>query len=117
MIPLFPEPQPFLQEAWEQAEPNAEFVITRYRSIKQNLGTQFKRIVRRAGIEPWPRLFQNLRSTRETELELMEKYPAHVVCAWIGNSETIARRRYLQVTDEHFASALRGDKNSPEKVV
>jgi len=37
-----------------------------------------------------PKLFQNLRSTRETEL--METYPAHVVCAWIGNSEAVARK-------------------------
>lgn len=94
MIPLFPELRPFLQEAWEQAAPKAEFVVMRYRSIKQNLGTQFKRIIERAGLEPWPKLFQNLSSTRETEL--MESFPAHVVCAWIGNSEAVARKHYLQ---------------------
>ncbi|MCE9607586.1 MAG: site-specific integrase [Planctomycetia bacterium] len=103
MIPLFPELRPFLQEAWEQAAPKAEFVVMSYRSIKQNLGTQFKRIIERAGLEPWPKLFQNLRSTRETEL--MESFPAHVVCAWIGNSEAVARKHYLQVTDDHFAKA------------
>ena len=26
----------------------------------------------------------------------------HVVCAWIGNSEAVAREHYLQVTDAHF---------------
>src|SRR5436190_12956284 len=34
-------------------------------------------------------------------------YPAHVVCAWIGNSEQVARKHYLQVTDEHFARAAK----------
>ncbi|MBA4016488.1 MAG: hypothetical protein C0483_04815 [Pirellula sp.] len=63
----------------------------------------------RAGIEPWPKLFQNLRSTRETEL--METYPAHVVCAWIGNSESVAQKHYLQITDEHFAKAVRAAPN------
>ena len=29
----------------------------------------------------------------------------HVVCAWIGNSQTIAARHYLQVTDADFDQA------------
>ena len=29
----------------------------------------------------------------------------HVVCAWIGNSQNVAAKHYLQVTDEHYASA------------
>lgn len=29
----------------------------------------------------------------------------HAVCAWIGNSEAVARSFYLQLTDEHFAQA------------
>jgi hypothetical protein len=33
--------------------------------------------------------FQNLRSTRETELA--EAYPIHVVIAWLGNSDNVAR--------------------------
>jgi hypothetical protein len=68
-----------------------------------NLRTQFLRILDKAGIEPWPKLFQNLRSSRQTELT--ETWPAHVVCAWIGNSEVIARDHYLQITDDHFAAA------------
>lgn len=56
-----------------------------------------------AGLEPWPKTFQNLRSTRETELA--EQYPIHVVCKWIGNSAAIAATHYLQLTDEHFARA------------
>ncbi len=64
-------------------------------------------IIKRAGLKPWPKPFQNLRSTRETEL--MEKFPAHVVCGWIGNSEAIALKHYLQVTDDHFERAVRGE--------
>ena len=51
-----------------------------------------------------PKLFQNLRSTRQTELE--ETFPSHVVCSWTGNSEKIAKAHYLQVTDEHFERAV-----------
>ncbi len=117
LIPLFPELRPHLEAARAEAEPGVEYLITRYRSVRQNLATQFERIVCRAGIEPWPKLFQNLRSTRETEL--METYPSHVVCAWIGNSESVAQKHYLQITDEHFAKAIRaapGDQNAaPER--
>ena len=99
-IPLFPELRPYLLEVFEQAEAGCKYVITRYRGTTTNLGTQLRRIIRKAGLKPWPKLFQNLRSTRETELA--ETYPIHVVCAWIGNSQPVAAKHYLQVTDAQF---------------
>jgi hypothetical protein len=75
---------PHLREAFEDAEPGGEYVVTLYRSTNCNLRTQFQRIIHKASLKPWPKLFQNLRSTRETELA--ETWPEHVVCAWIGNS-------------------------------
>jgi integrase len=105
VIPIFPELRPFLEDARELAEPDAEHVIARYRRRNSNLATQLKRIIKRAGLRPWPKLFNNLRSTRQTELE--ESFPSHVVCAWLGNSQPIARKHYLQVTDDHFARALK----------
>ena len=62
------------------------------------------KIIRRAGLKPWPKLFQNLRSTRETELA--DQFPIQVVCDWIGNTEAIASKHYLQVTEDHFARAV-----------
>jgi hypothetical protein len=63
-----------------------------------------RRIIKRAGLKPWPKVFQNLRSTRETELQVT--HPTHVVCAWIGNSPQVAHKHYLQVTDDDFAKAV-----------
>ncbi len=103
-IPLFPELRPYLEEAWDLAEPGAEYVIARYRDREANLRTQLTRIIKRAGLEPWPKIFQNMRSTRQTELE--EKFPSHVVCVWMGNNESVAKKHYLQVTDNHFEKAL-----------
>jgi len=103
LVPIFPELLPYLREVFEEAEPGTEYVITRYRDRNCNLRTQLKRIIKRAGLQPWPKLCQNLRSTRETELA--ERWPMHVVCAWIGNSRAVAQKHYLQVTDEHFAQA------------
>ncbi|MCK4341739.1 MAG: hypothetical protein KAY37_08460, partial [Phycisphaerae bacterium] len=36
----------------------------------------------------------------------------HVVCKWIGNSQAVAAKHYLQVTDEHFERAAK----APEAV-
>ncbi|MBX9792234.1 MAG: tyrosine-type recombinase/integrase [Pirellulales bacterium] len=110
-IPLFPELRQYLEEVLAVAKERTEFVITRYRSSDSNLRTQFERIIRRAGLEPWPKLFQNLRSTRETELA--EEHPLHVVTAWMGNSQSVAAKHYLQVTDDHFARAAKGGVKSP----
>ncbi len=70
------------------------------------LRKQFLTILKRAGVSPWPKLFHNLRATRETELE--DRFPSHVVCAWIGNSPQVAKKHYLQVTDAHFEKATAG---------
>ena len=110
-IPLFPELRPFLEEAFELAEPGSEFVISRYRGVDKNLRTHLKRIVMRAGLNPWPKLFQNLRSSRETEL--VETFPLHVVCGWIGNSAPVAAEHYLQVTSDHFERALQEPEAVP----
>jgi integrase len=75
-VPLFPELLPFLEEAFEKTAPGATHVITRYRDTNANLRTQLGRIIRRAGAKTWPRLFQNLRASRETELA--ETFPIHV---------------------------------------
>lgn len=109
IIPLFPELRPHLQAAFDEAADGEVHVITRYRDRGCNLRTQLERIIKRAGLEPWPRLFQNLRSSRQTELA--ESHPAHVVCAWIGNSEAVARDHYLQVRDEYFVNAAAGRVN------
>lgn len=100
-VPIFPELRPFLEKAFERAPDGAVHVISQYRDPTKNFRTRMFRIIKRAGLTPWPKLFHNLRATRETELAA--EYPMHVVCAWIGNSALIAAKHYLQVTDQDFA--------------
>lgn len=111
-VPIFPELLPILREAWEAAEPGTVYVVdARYRIAAWsdegwkncNLRTQFNRIVKRAGLEPWPRLFHNMRASRETELA--KQHPIHVVTAWLGNTPKIALRHYLQVTEADYETA------------
>lgn len=109
-VPLFPELLPYLLDA--QLDEPAMSVIAHHRG--ENLRTTGAKIVRRAGLTPWGKMFQNLRSSRETELA--ETFPIQVVCAWLGNSPEVARKHYLQVTDEHFARAAgRSAANSAEE--
>jgi integrase len=117
-IPLFPELRPYLEALYDEAKPGIDCplsspVITRYRNKDTNLRTQLCKIIRRAGLKPWPKLFQNLRSTRETELA--EDFPIHVVCDWIGNSEAVAARHYLQTTDEHFSRAVQNAQQKAQQ--
>jgi len=115
-VPIFPELRPFLEEAFDLAAPGTFYVINRCRDDSVNLRTQLNRIIRRAGLTPWPRPWHNLRATRQTELA--GKFPLHVVCPWIGNKQAVAAEHYLTVTHDHFALAVRdaeSDADSAQK--
>ena len=103
VIPLFPELRDILIEGWEPGI-EAEPVVTKYQGA-DNLRTQFVRIVERTGLDCWVKPFQNCRSTRETEL--VQAHPLHVVCRWLGNSEPVAAKHYLQTTSDDFEKAIR----------
>ena len=114
LVPIFPELCSHLELAWDHALEGAEFVIARRRDSGINLRTQLLRIIAKAGLTAWPKLFQNLRATRETELA--ETFPLHVVVAWLGNSQLVAAKHYLQVTDEHFAKATHNQTHSGAEI-
>lgn len=104
MVPIFPQLKPYLEDCWELADDDAEFVIVRHRHGSNNLRTCMQKIVKRAGLNQWPRLFQNMRSSRETEL-LGEGFQLQTVVAWLGNSPTVALKNYLQVREEDYEKA------------
>jgi hypothetical protein len=115
VVPNFSELRRYLETAWDDADEGATFVITRYRDGNANLRTQLKRIMRRAGVAPWPKLFHNLRVSRATELA--NEYPAHVAAAWVGHSTLVAHKHYWQVTDADFAKALEGESSALQNSV
>ena len=119
VIPLFPELRPVLIEAFESAPEGAVYVVDeKFRKtamgpagwLNANPRTMFLRIIRRAGLKPWPRLFHNLRASRETEL--VERFPLQAVTDWMGNTPKVALRHYLMTTDTHFDAAVRGDEKA-----
>ncbi len=112
-VPLFPELRQILDKAFAVAADGAEYVVDKpgYRAAAMrpggwanvNLRTQFLKILKRAGIVPWARLFHSMRASRQTELE--REFPRPVVCAWLGNTAAVAEKNYLLVTDSDFDRA------------
>ena len=114
VVPLFSELRGPLDEAFAMAQEGEQWVIPMLggQTVK-NLSTTLKKIIRRAGVEVWPKPFQNMRASRQTELE--QKFPTYVVCKWLGNTPHVALKHYLTVTDEDYQKAvqnwgLTGDK-------
>ena len=112
MVPIFAEMKPYFKKLFfNPYTDGAEFVLpTLARDVSKspeswrgiNLRTQFERIIKRDGVESWPRLWHAMRSSRQTELA--QRFPEHVVCKWMGNSRRVADEHYLMVRDEDFAS-------------
>ncbi len=119
-VPLFPELRTILETAFKDATDGAtyppadSYVVDKpgYRAAAMrsggwanaNLRTQFLKILKRAGVPAWDRLFHSMRASRQTELERV--FPRHVVCAWMGNTAAVAEKNYLLVTDADFAAAV-----------
>lgn len=100
--PIFPELLPHLLRAREMAEPGAEFVQNRY-TPDANIGTTLEKIISKAGLVAWPKLLQNMRATRETEL--LAHYPTKDVTSWLGNSPAVAAKHYAMTMQTSFERA------------
>ncbi len=112
VIPMFPELKPHLLSAFSAAPDGAEYVIAKYRDAGTNLRTEFERLIARAGAQAWPRLWQNLRASRATELA--QENAGHVAAAWCGHTEAIAMGHYRQVRDEDFERAINGGQKAAQ---
>jgi len=103
LVPIFPELRERLLDVFESAEPGSEYVLADLHGLS-NPNPQLHRIIRRAGLEVWPRTWHNMRASRQTELAA--EFPIHTVCAWLGNTAAIASGHYLQLTDADWTRAV-----------
>lgn len=60
--------------------------------------------IRKAGVKAWPKIFHNMRSTRETEL-IASGMAVRDVCAILGHSPEMALKHYVQVSSSLFMTA------------
>jgi integrase len=103
VMPLFPLLRQYLDAAWSKAPEGAVYVIPEeYRRRAQgpggwrnaNLRTTLEKIVRRAGLTPWPRLWHSLRASCESDLAA--SFPSGGGCQVAGQyprDRTTALRR------------------------
>ena len=110
VVPIFGELLPYLEDAQAVAE-GSRYVISRYRDSSTNLRSRLMWIIRKAGLEPWERLWHNLRASRASELA--SEYPANTAADWLGHTPAVADRHYLQTLGEHVAHAQRRPQVEP----
>jgi len=106
-VPMFPELKPLFQDVFDEAKVGDVYCIIQYRDKAVNLRTQMNKIIKRAGLEIWPKTFQNLRSSRETELFKLTRGNIKAVCKWIGNSPEVAMIHYAQITEADMKEATK----------
>lgn len=109
VCPLFPE----VLDAIKKLPKVDEYVIDKpaYRKsantargwANANLRTHLLDLLKKAKVKPWPRLFHSMRATRQTELEKEFGLPA--ACAWLGNTEAVAKESYLLVFEQEWQRA------------
>ena len=103
MVPIFEALRPHLERAYRERAPGAVYVVPRARR-GSNLGTHAKRLVIKAGVEPWPKFFTNLRGSCSDDLE-RDAYAEKAIDTWIGNTARVRHNHYRGVRDEDWARA------------
>ena len=103
IVPLLPAIEKELLKLHLEAEELAEFVFPGLQA-DTNLRTGLERIIRRAGVKQWPKLWQNLRASGATDFA--RSLPSHIAAAICGHTEQIAQEHYWTVTDSDLDSAI-----------
>ena len=109
VVPITPKLMSVLQDAFDAADDGQKQVIQLSRN---NLHRTMDAIIRRTKIDPIDRMFQVFRQSCESEWAMT--FPQHAVSAWLGHSEAVSRKHYLQVPEELFNCAI-GRKDSTEE--
>jgi integrase len=101
-IPLCPELQKILLEAYNRAESGQNQVVEGI--VVENLWRDFNTLFQRAGVSKYSKPFHTLRKSCITDWAA--NYPAHVVKEWAGHSSLdTTDRYYLQVPESEYSRA------------
>ncbi len=80
--------------------PLREGRILRRWSPDANLATNLKRVIERANVKPWPKMFVNCRASCRGDLE--DRFPSWVCDLLMGHSQEVADKHYRRLHDEYF---------------
>ena len=102
LVPIDPRLMALIQDRFEWCPEGVARLITI--NGKGALIRPVRKIWAKAGVEPWERLWQTLRSSCEKEWAMT--HPQYAVSKWIGHSITVSGRHYVSdVPDELFDRA------------
>lgn len=102
VVPITPKLMALLQERFD-AMPEGEARLVTFGGSGAVI-RRVRRIWAAAGVEPWARLWQTLRSSCEKEWAMT--FPQYAVSRWVGHSITISGKHYANaVPDELFDRA------------
>jgi integrase len=105
VVPITPKLMALLQNRFESMPEGEARLVTI--GGKGALIRPVRRIWARAGVQPWERLWQTLRSSCEKEWAM--EHPQYAVSLWIGHSITVSGKHYANsVPDEIYERAARG---------
>lgn len=101
-VPMLPEIEKELL-AWHMEGPSGEFVFPGLTG-ETNLRTTLEKIIKKAKVLQWPKLWQNLRASGSTDFA--RSLPGHVAAAICGHTEQIAKEHYWQVTESDLDAVI-----------
>ncbi len=104
VVPIMPRLMTLLQDAFDSAETGEDRIVTLGRGGQ--LHRRLQAIVKIAGVEPWPRAFQTLRSSCEKEWAM--DFPQYAVSKWIGHSITVSGKHYANAVPDELLDRAAG---------
>ena len=102
--PIFPDLRQHLLAVKKRAK-GKKYVVAGVRKGNENIRTEFLRIIKRVGLQQWPKLCQNMRASRSNELCAI--YPRKDVDEWCGNTEEVRFKFYDMPLEESFRRAVK----------
>ncbi len=102
-VPICMRLYSILHEAYQVAEDDADTITG---LTPNNLTRIAQGIVRAAGLTPWPKMYQAMRSSCENEWKQRGVAEA-TYCAWLGHSPKVSREHYVAPTNDEYQAIIR----------
>ena len=99
IVPIVPVLWRELDKALKEKPKSEKYLI--WGNRRKGFDSGFRRILFDAGLERWPKLFQNLRASCENDW-IKDGVPPHVVANWLGHSVRTQETYYLRILPEYF---------------
>lgn len=99
IVPIVPVLAAELERHLDALPASEPYLI--WENRRKSVDSGLRRILFDAGLEKWPKLIQNLRSSCENDW-IRDGIPPHVVASWIGHSVRTQEVYYLRVLPEYF---------------